>query len=157
VLLALADQQSGRRPDGTYDNSFDANTAINCADQRYPTSLAPYRRLATELARETPRIGASLALGGMTCAFWTTPAVSRYTGPFRAQGAPPILLVGTTGDPATPYSEARSLTAQLASGVLLTWRSYTHGAYEGPSTCVHQAVDAYLLGRTLPKPGTVCS
>ncbi|WP_045877994.1 alpha/beta hydrolase [Pseudofrankia sp. DC12] len=157
VLLSLADQQSGRRPDGSYDNSFDANTAINCADQHYPTDLAAYRRFAAKLAAEAPRIGSTLALGGLTCAFWKVRAASRYTGPFLAQGAPPILLVGTTGDPATPYAEARSLAAQLSSGVLLTWRSYTHGAYEGPSTCVHDAVDEYLVNLVVPKPGTVCS
>ena len=156
VLLALADLASGRRADGTYDNSFDANVAINCADQRFPTDLAVYRRFAAELARETPRIGSTLALGGMSCAFWNVPVASRFTGPFRAAGAPPILLVGTTGDPATPYPEARSLAGQLASGVLLTWRSYTHGAYEGSSTCVHEAVDDYLVNLTLPEPGRVC-
>lgn len=157
VLLSLADQQSGRRADGSYDNSFDANTAINCADQRYPTDLAVYRRFAAQLAREAPRIGSTLALGGLTCAFWKVKVASRYTGPFVAKGAPPILLVGTTGDPATPYAEARSLAAQLSSGVLLTWRSYTHGAYEGPSTCVHDAIDDYLVDLVVPKPGTVCS
>jgi pimeloyl-ACP methyl ester carboxylesterase len=157
VLLSLADQQSGRRADGSYDNSFDANTAINCADQSYPTDLAAYRRFAAKLATEAPRIGSTLALGGLTCAFWKVRAASRYTGPFLAKGAPPILLVGTTGDPVTPYPEARSLASQLSSGVLLTWRSYTHGAYEGPSTCVHNAVDDYLVNLVVPKPGTVCS
>jgi pimeloyl-ACP methyl ester carboxylesterase len=156
VLLALADQQAGQRPDGTYDNSFDANIAINCADQSFPTDLTAYLRLAAYLTRKAPRIGATLALGGMTCAFWNVRVASRYTGPFRAQGAPPILLVGTTGDTATPYPEARSLAAQLASGVLLTWRSYTHGAYGGPSTCVHNAVNDYLVNLAVPRRGTIC-
>jgi len=157
VLQALADQSSGRRADGTYDNSFDANTAINCSDQTYPTDLAVYRRFVRDLSREAPRFGASLALGGMTCAFWPVRPADRYDGPFRAAGSPPILLVGTTGDPATPYTEARSLAAQLSNAVLLTWTSYTHGAYEGPSTCVHNAVNRYLVDLVTPKPGTVCS
>jgi len=157
VLQALADQSSGRRPDGTYDNSFDANTAINCADQAYPTDLAAFRRFARDLSVEAPRFGASLALSGMTCAFWPVRAAERYTGPFRAQGSPPILLVGTTGDPATPYAEARSLAGQLDNAVLLTWKSYTHGAYVGPSGCVHDAVDRYLIDLVTPRPGTVCS
>jgi pimeloyl-ACP methyl ester carboxylesterase len=157
VLLALADLRSGRRQGGAYDNSFDANTAINCADQAYPTDLAAFRRFAADLAREAPRFGPSMALGGLACAFWPVRAVVRYTGPFRAQGAPPILLVGTTGDPVTPYTEATSLAAQLADSVLLTWHSFSHGAYAGPSTCVHAAVDRYLLATVPPRRGTVCS
>jgi pimeloyl-ACP methyl ester carboxylesterase len=157
ALLKLVDLGSGRLKGGTFDNSFDAYTAINCADQAYPTDLAVFRRFAVDVAREAPRFGPMMALGGMTCAFWPVRAAVRYTGPFRALGAPPILLVGTTGDPATPYAEATSLAAQLADSVLLTWRSFSHGAYSGPSTCVRAAVDRYLLTTVPPARGTVCS
>lgn len=156
AMLALAQEQAGRRDDGTYDNSFDANNAINCADQAYPRDVAAYRRLSDELAAEYPRIGSSVALGGLSCAFWPQRAASRYTGPFTAEGAPPILVIGTTGDPATPYPEAVSVARRLSNSELLTWRSYTHGAYTGPSTCVHDIVNRYLIDLELPKPGTVC-
>ncbi|WP_307874459.1 alpha/beta hydrolase [Frankia nepalensis] len=156
VLLATQEESSGERDDGTFDNSFDAQIAIDCADQNYPTDLAVYRRFAADLAREAPRFGPVLALGSVTCAFWPTPSASRYTGPFQAPGAPPILLLGTTGDPATPYQEALSTAAQLGDrAVLLTWRSYTHGAY-ADSSCVREATDRYLIDLITPRPGTVC-
>nr|WP_007510370.1 alpha/beta hydrolase [Pseudofrankia saprophytica] len=151
------DLSSGRRPGESSDNSNDAYIAIRCADGTYPTDLAAYQRFADRLRREAPRLGPTMAYGEMACARWPVHSASRYTGPFRAQGAPPILLVGTIGDPATPYSEARSLASQMASAVLLTWRSYTHGAYTGPSSCIYTAVDHYLLDLVPPRPGTVCS
>ncbi|WP_307874607.1 alpha/beta hydrolase [Frankia nepalensis] len=149
-------EASAQRESEPYSNSNEAIEAINCADQSYPTDLAVYRRFLVDLARQTPRIGVTQALVGLACAFWPTRPASRYTGPFQAQGAPTILVIGTTGDPATPYPEARTLAAQLGDrGVLLTWQSYTHVAYRG-STCVDEITDRYLIDLVTPKPNTVC-
>ena len=83
-------------------------------------------------------------------------AASRFTGPFTAAGAPPILVVGTTGDPATPYPWAQALARQLSSGVLLTRRGRSHGAYD-ESPCVRLAVDRYLVTGRPPASGLVCA
>ena len=82
-------------------------------------------------------------------------AASRYTGPFTATGAPPILVVGTTGDPATPYVWAKALAEELDSGVLVTRVGDGHTAY-GVSPCVRDLVDSYLLELAAPRNGTVC-
>lgn len=76
-----------------------------------------------------------------------------------APGAAPILLVGNTGDPATPYEGARRMADELGKGVgvLLTWKGEGHGAYGNGSSCVDSAVDAYLLKGTVPMDGKVCS
>ena len=75
----------------------------------------------------------------------------------RAPGAPPIVVVGTTRDPATPYAGAQGLAAQLSSGVLLTFEGDGHTAYGRGSTCIDGAVDEYLLKGTPPVKGTRCT
>jgi pimeloyl-ACP methyl ester carboxylesterase len=155
-LLTLADSINGRRSDGTYDNLNDANASINCVDEVNPTDVAAYDRLSDELGRSSPRFGRAFGYARLVCAYWPARAVERYTGPFRADGAPPILVVGTTGDPAAPYAWARSLAGQLASGVLLTWRGVNHGAYGGMSACIDDAVNRYLVDGTPPTNGKTC-
>jgi hypothetical protein len=76
-------------------------------------------------------------------------------GPVTAEGAPPILVIGTTGDPATRYVWAERLADELESGVLITNEGDSHTAYL-TSSCVQRAVNAYLLGLTVPKPGLTC-
>ena len=76
--------------------------------------------------------------------------------PIRAPGAGPILVVGTTRDPATPYAFAKNLAAELDSGRLLTYDGDGHTAYKEGSGCIDDAVDAYLVGGKLPAEGTRC-
>ena len=71
-------------------------------------------------------------------------------------GAAPILVVGTTGDPATPYQWAEALAAQLESGVLLTWVGEGHIAYDEGDPCINDVVDTYFLTGAVPQDGLVC-
>jgi hypothetical protein len=107
------------------------------------------------LSRISPLEGAPLGYEELPCAFWPVRPRSRFTGPFTAAGAPPILVVGTTGDPATPYQWAKTLARELRSGVLLTRRGQSHVAYD-ESRCVRVAVDRYLLTGRPPADGSVC-
>jgi len=75
------------------------------------------------------------------------------TGP--AKGAPPIVVVGTTGDPATPYAQTAKLASMLGVGHVLTWQGEGHTAYP-QTTCISQAVDAYLINGTVPPDGKTC-
>jgi hypothetical protein len=81
---------------------------------------------------------------------------TRAPAPTTAVGAPPIIVTGATGDPATPYQWAQSLAAELQHGVLLTWKGDDHVAYYY-SACVRAVDQAYLVGGTIPAPGTVCT
>jgi hypothetical protein len=65
-------------------------------------------------------------------------------------------VIGTTGDPATPYESAEALASQLESGVLLTREGDGHTAYLSGNTCIQRAVDKYLVDGTVPKKGTRC-
>lgn len=155
VALALADSYFGR-VDGRYaDNSTEAFSAINCLD--YPTSVDVdrMRREAAELIEIAPTIGPYQGYGDVSCAGWPVTGAPERGG-VRAEGADPILVVGTTGDPATPYRWAVSLADQLDSGMLLTYVGEGHTAY-GENACVNAAIEAYMLEGALPQPGLRCT
>ena len=154
LLLLLGDPLRGRNPDGSYSNAIDAYDAITCLDWPAPRDPAAYTALATRFTRVAPRFGRLLAFNDVACAYWPTPP-TRVPGPVSAPDAPPILLVGSTGDPATPYAWARNVASQLTSSVLVTRVGEGHTGYL-VSTCVRDAVDAYLLRRIVPPAGLRC-
>lgn len=152
VLLELADSYNGRGGDGRYDSRMTAFAGIRCVDE-------PDRGIAgaDEVARRSvPRAPIFAPFFGpdYTCATW--PVAPRAEQPPRtAKGAAPILVVGTTGDSATPYEYAVSMAEQLESGVLLTNRGEGHTAYGGQNQCVNKAVVKYLTGEP-PKADQTC-
>jgi pimeloyl-ACP methyl ester carboxylesterase len=155
-LLELADLYADRQPDGTYSsNLLEAFNAVNCLD--YPVDASPEAMATTakRLEEASPTFGDALAYGEVMCDEWPVPPVGR-PGPARAAGAPPILVVGTTGDPATPYPWAQALADELDAGRLLTWEGEGHTAYLRGSACVDAAVDAYLVDGVLPGEGATC-
>jgi pimeloyl-ACP methyl ester carboxylesterase len=155
TLLRLADILVDRRQDGTYSNQTEANMAINCLDHSYPTSTSTYAKAAEAAQKESPLFGAYVMWGSLPCEYWPV----KPTGtdkPLKAAGAPPILVIGTQRDPATPYQWAQALAGQLSSGVLLSYDGDGHTAYRTDSSCIDKAVDTYLITQTPPKPNTLC-
>jgi pimeloyl-ACP methyl ester carboxylesterase len=155
ILLRLADIYLARNSDGTYDNETDANFAVNCLDRPVPTDVATYDKLGPVFAQASPLFGPSFQYSNLGCAYWPVKPTG-HAGPLTADGAPPILLVGGTDDPATPYAWAQSVNRQLAGSVLLTRNGNGHTSYDA-SACAHAAIDDYLINLTLPAPGTICS
>ena len=153
-LLALADPLNGRNPDGSYSNLIDADSSVTCLDFPGPRDPTAYETEARSFAKVAPRLGSLFAYNDIECAFWPV-APDRTPAAATAPGAPPILVVGSTGDPATPYAWAQALARQLGSGVLLTRTGEGHTGYAF-SGCVRTAVDAYLLNLALPPTGTTC-
>ncbi len=153
-VLTLADRYAQRDPKGHYTNLLDANTAINCADSRDKVPDASVHQALSLWRQKYPLFGTSLALGLIGCQQWAAP---RQPLPaVRAAGAPPLLVIGTVHDPATPYASAQVLARTLATGRLLTWNGEGHTAY--PKTpCVTGAVDAYLISLQVPKTGATCA
>jgi pimeloyl-ACP methyl ester carboxylesterase len=152
-IFDLADQYADRKPDGSYSNLFDANLAVNCADTDGAPTVEKIRQLQTEWREKYPLFGAALALGMLPCTFWPGTKDPYPTG--AAVGAPPIVVVGTTGDPATPYENTAELAKMLGTGRVLTWEGEGHTAY--PSTkCIVDAVDGYLIDLQVPKEGLRC-
>ncbi len=156
TLLQLADIYLDRNPDGTYtSNAMMAFTAINCLD--YPVVSRSYDQLLAFSAQAkavAPTFGDQFAMTA-GCEAWPEKA-TREPAAIHAPGAGPILVVGTTGDPATPYAWAQALAKQLDSGHLLTWKGEGHTAYGRSNACVSDAVEGYLLRGAVPADGTTC-
>ncbi|HZK72455.1 MAG TPA: alpha/beta hydrolase [Clostridia bacterium] len=155
LLLRLADFYLARNADGTYDNETDANFAVNCLDRPVPTDISFYDQLGPAYAKDSPLFGPSFQYSNLGCAYWPVKPTGQ-AGPLTAAGAPPILLVGGTDDPATPYAWAQAVNQQLAGSVLLTRNGNGHTSYDA-STCAHTAIDSYLINLTLPAVGAVCT
>ncbi|MFF7367805.1 alpha/beta hydrolase [Streptomyces tricolor] len=158
-LLALADQYNDRDPSGRYGTMSHAQRAISCLDEKQRPALAETKRRLAEFRRISPVFGDYL---GWDTAGWCHdwPVPGQYDTPeVSAPGAAPILLIGTTGDPATPYEGTRRMAEELGRGVgvQLTWKGEGHGAYGNGSDCVDSTVNTYLLNGTVPKNGKVCS
>jgi len=154
TLLALSDVLDERHPDGTYSSLQASNIAVSCRDVSAPLGTAPYVASYRRLQRSAPDF-ADLALSGYVCAVWPARPTAP-PAPLAVRGAPPLLVVGTTGDPATPLSEAVGLVRLLPGSVLLTRDGEGHTGY-GASACVRGHADAYLLDpAVLPPAGTVC-
>jgi pimeloyl-ACP methyl ester carboxylesterase len=150
-VIALSDSYSS----GGSTNGSDANNAVNCLDHPVSRDPSTYPTLATTAAAVAPVFGPLLAWGLLQCAVWPV-APTRTPGPITAAGAPPILVTGTTGDPATPYQWAVALAHQLQHGELVTWQGVNHVAYFY-SPCIRAIDQAYLVSGTLPPPGTTCT
>ncbi len=136
-------------------NGSDAGEAIDCMDHPAPTGLTAYNKMQFEFASVAPVFGPLLAWGEAACWEWPVPP-SRTPAPVAAAGSPPILVVGTTNDPATPYGWAVSVSKELAHGVLLTRDGNDHVAYFY-SVCVRTWVQSYLVSGATPPTGTVCA
>ena len=154
VAFQLTDLYYGRE-DGEYtDNSTEAFRAYNCMD--YPADSTPEQEAAAEalLAEKAPTVAPYWSAPD-PCEVWPHPPTG-IREPITAEGAAPIVVVGTTNDPATPYEWSVSLAEQLSSGVLVTRVGEGHTGYNKGNSCVDRAVEAYLLRGTVPEDGLRC-
>ncbi|MEN8651068.1 alpha/beta hydrolase [Streptomyces sp. 21So2-11] len=156
-LLSLSDSMNGRSPDGSYSNIGAANTAINCVDYKDRHTIEQTKAKLPEFRKVSPVFGDFLGWGLMGCTKWPVPG--EWTTPdVSAPGSAPILVIGNTGDPATPYAGARKMADELGKGVgvELTYKGEGHGSYNSGDKCVQGAVNAYLLDGKVPEDGKVC-
>lgn len=156
TLLLLSDAYFTRNPDGTYgDNIGEVIYAVNCLDVANRLTEEEVVAALPRFEKVSPVFGRALGWGALGCTDWpiktTHPQVK-----ISAEGAPPIVVIGTTRDPATPYEWAKSLASQLASGVLISRDGDGHTAYAAGNECITKAVDAYLVDGTVPKDGLLC-
>lgn len=126
---------------------------VSCLDGQHPLGFDAWQQDARRFAARSPRFGAVLANELLPCAFW--PQGTYEPHPVTADGAPPILVIGSTGDAATPYATAVRVADQLSSGVLLTVEIDGHVAI-GDSACATERATRYLVDLALPGQGTSC-
>jgi pimeloyl-ACP methyl ester carboxylesterase len=151
----LADSYYGRDAEGNFaDNQFEAFIAINCLNEGSDTSVDVLRAEAEELARLAPVFGPQWAWD-QGCVGWPVPA-QRQLSPIVAPGSADILVIGTTNDPATPYSWAVTLAGTLEHGHLVTFEGEGHTAYNKSNSCINDVVDNFLVNGTVPPADPRC-
>lgn len=156
LMLKLFDAYTTRKADGSYaDNSFESIAAVRCLDSTQPSSLAQVEKSIPEFEKISPAFGRSMAWGALGCSNWPLKSDNKQI-PISAKGAPPIVVVGTTRDPATPYEWAQSLAKQLATGVLVTREGDGHTGFHVGNSCIDKIVDNYFVKGDVPKDGVTC-
>ncbi|WP_405004153.1 alpha/beta hydrolase [Kitasatospora purpeofusca] len=158
TLLALADAYTGRDQQGHYSNQSAANRAISCADDKSRYTATDVQGLLPTFRQASPVFGDFTAWGLTSCNGW--PVQGNADLPeVSAPGSAPIVVIGNTGDPATPYEGAGAMARQLGAGVgvQVTLQGQGHGGYDSGNACLKQAVDQYLLADRVPAEGTTCS
>ncbi|QKW08800.1 alpha/beta fold hydrolase [Streptomyces sp. NA04227] len=158
VLLALADSYNGRDDKGRYSNMGPANRAVNCVDDKERYTDKDVEAALPEFREASPVFGEDLATSLATCTGW--PVDGETDGPkVSAKGAAPIVVIGNTGDPATPVAGARKMAEGLGKGVGInvTLKGEGHGGYNTGNPCLTELVDGYLLNGKVPAMDTTCS
>ena len=154
-LLALAEAYTSRGPDGYTDNAFQMLPVVNCLDSSKPV---PERRITKALPRferEAPTFARFFTADLGVCGDWSFSS-GRQGADLTAKGSAPILVVGTTRDPATPLEWAEGLASQLANARLLTRDGDGHTAYNSGNDCIDDTIERYLVSGKVPKDNTAC-
>ncbi|MDX8037024.1 alpha/beta hydrolase [Lentzea sp. BCCO 10_0856] len=157
VLISLADAYLDRDDQGNYSTITDSFNAVHCVDDQRLTDKNALLDTAKKYKEAAPFLDDGNPPGAAldSCAFWPAP-VSARTGPPKADGIPPLLVISTTGDPATPYEAGVNLAKALNSR-LLTYEGVQHTVFLQGVGCVDNAGVKYLIDQTLPADGTRCA
>jgi pimeloyl-ACP methyl ester carboxylesterase len=156
-FLTLADQYAGRQENGKYlSNENDALQVISCLDQNELETVSTFKKGVAEFTDRAPIFGPYLAYAGLACRYF--PNLSSVEQiEVKSLKTKPILIVGTTRDPATPYKWAQSLAKIFEGSILITLDGDGHAGHGRGSTCVDSAVDRYLLTGATPKSELFCA
>lgn len=155
TLLAGADAYVGRTDGGGDDHVLESFWAVTCLDGPVVTGLDAAASLEARAVAVAPRIGAFIVNNSLPCSVWPVPPLPP-AGRITAGGAPPILVIGTTRDPATPLVQARALAGALERGRLLIADGEQHTSFDNGNACVDRVVTRYLVERKVPRAGTRC-
>jgi hypothetical protein len=156
VLLALADAYSERNSDGSYaSNVNSAFPAISCTDRPGSQSVAQIQQTIPRYEKISPIFGRTFAWSGLSCREWPVKK-GEFPTQVTAKGSDPIVVIGTTRDPATPYQWSVRMANSLKQGVLISRNGDGHTGYNSGNECVDSAVDNYLVAGTVPQDPTRC-
>jgi pimeloyl-ACP methyl ester carboxylesterase len=152
-LLALRDSYFQRRPDGTYGNELEAFQTISCADQDERFTVEEEDARVPRFTEVAPRLNPEGAIGSYFCTFFPESIDPRVA--ITGAGAGPIVVIGTTGDPATPLSSTRAMAEALEDGRLVIVEADQHTGYN-VNRCINDLVNRYLIDLEPPESGTEC-
>jgi len=151
-LLMLWDSYLLRRPDGTWPNTVEAGQVITCMDHAERYDAATADQVDARIAAAASRMAAGLH-GADMCRGLPVPDAPRIE--VTGAGAGPIVVVGTTGDPATPLASTRAMADALEDGHLVVVTANQHTGY-GANACIEDVVHRYLVDLTIPPEHTTC-
>ena len=152
--MVTADMYSGRQKDGTYPkNEFDSGAIIDCLDFHDTRTVQEIRRDAASIAAAAPVFGPYIAYSGLTCKYFPTPEPVEVK---KTKTNATIVIIGTTGDPATPYAWAKGLGRLLTNSRLLTYVGDGHTGQGRGNACIDDAVDTFFLTGALPANDLRC-
>ena len=155
-LLALADDYDQRLPNGHYaSNQNDISQITSCLDFPDSRTMDQMQQDAVTYAQKAPVFGPYLAYAGLACHYWHVPAAvaPNLTHVVSA----PMLVIGTTRDPATPYAWAQALNKDLVNSTLITLNGDGHTGANRGSSCVDSAVNTFLISGTTPVGNLYCA
>jgi pimeloyl-ACP methyl ester carboxylesterase len=154
VFLKLADEYTGRQENGRYpNNEFDSGAVIDCLDVDEPRTIAQIRRDAKSFAEQAPLFGPYLAYGGLTCKYF---GQSQEVNIVPLKTTNPIVVIGTSGDPATPYEWAQGLNKLLTNSVLVSLTGEGHTGQGQGNACVDEQIDAFYLDQLVTLEDKFC-
>ncbi|MHA5054050.1 alpha/beta hydrolase [Streptomyces sp. SD15] len=130
--------------------------AVLCSDSPHPRDPGVHHALEEAAATRAGDAGRFWTWAAEPCSTWPAVAANRYRGPWNKPTAHPVLVIGTTYDPATPYRDAQAMAKELANARLLTHNGYGHSALLNPSSCVNEYESRYFIDGTLPPAKTTC-
>jgi hypothetical protein len=142
-FLKLADEYTGRQTDGSYpNNEFDSGAVIDCLDVDEPRTFAQIKHDAKSFLEQAPLFGPYLAYGGLTCKYFGQ-SQEEIIAPTKTTN--PIVVIGTTGDPATPYEWAQGLNKLLTNSGLISLTGEGHTGQGQGNACVDDQIDGFYL------------
>jgi pimeloyl-ACP methyl ester carboxylesterase len=151
-FLELADEYTGRQSDGSYpNNEFDSGAVIDCLDVEEPRTVAQIQSDTKSFAEQAPLFGPYLAYGGLTCKYFGQPQEVIIS---PTQTTNPIVIIGTTGDPATPYEWAQGLNKLLINSVLVSLTGEGHTGQGQGNACIDDQIDDFYLTGKVPSTST---
>ena len=155
-LMDLANRYADRTSSGDYTgNIMEVIYAVNCLDRPDTADLAIVEKNANDFEKTAPTWGRMLAWGSVPCGVWPIQS-GKAPKKVSAAGSGPIVVVGTTRDPATIYEWSVRLKEQLSNAVLLTYDGDGHTAYTHSNSCIDRQIDAYFVNGTVPQDGLKC-
>jgi pimeloyl-ACP methyl ester carboxylesterase len=151
-FLELADEYTGRQSDGSYpNNEFDSGAVIDCLDVDEPRTVTQIKRDAKSFTVQAPLFGPYLAYGGLTCKYF---GQSQEVSIAPTKTTNPIVVIGTTGDPATPYEWAQGLNKLLTNSVLVSLSGEGHTGQGQGNACIDDQIDDFYLTGKVPTTST---
>jgi pimeloyl-ACP methyl ester carboxylesterase len=151
-FLKLADEYTGRQSDGSYpNNEFDSGAVIDCLDVDELRTAAEIRSDAKSFSNKAPLFGPYLAYGGLTCKYF---GQSQAVSISPTKTIKPIVVIGTTGDPATPYEWAQGLNKLLTNSVLVSLTGEGHTGQGQGNACIDDQIDDFYLKGKVPTTST---